>query len=78
MPRWSRGRSTLWRGSGRTDDENLALYKVARNYYFGLVAGTLQLSLYVNQSAYDELGHSNRPLSVPHGNRQHDRQVRRR
>ncbi len=41
---------------GPHDDENLALYKVARNYYFpGWWAGTLQLSLYVNQQAYDEL-----------------------
>ncbi len=41
---------------GPYDDENLALYKVARNYYFpGWWAGTLQLSLYVNQDAYDEL-----------------------
>ncbi|MFD4839928.1 TRAP transporter substrate-binding protein [Achromobacter sp. NPDC058515] len=41
---------------GPYDDERLALYKVARNYYFpGWWAGTLQLSLYVNQDAYDEL-----------------------
>lgn len=41
---------------GPYDDESLALYKVARNYYFpGWWAGTLQLSLYVNQDAYDEL-----------------------
>ncbi|WP_251865732.1 twin-arginine translocation signal domain-containing protein [Achromobacter sp. Marseille-Q4962] len=41
---------------GPYDDEGLALYKVARNYYFpGWWAGTLQLSLYVNQDAYDEL-----------------------
>ncbi|MDD7981692.1 ABC transporter substrate-binding protein, partial [Achromobacter ruhlandii] len=41
---------------GPHDDENLALYKVARNYYFpGWWAGTLQLSLYVNQQAHDEL-----------------------
>jgi len=41
---------------GPYDDENLGLYKVARNYYFpGWWAGTLQLSLYVNQDAYDEL-----------------------
>lgn len=41
---------------GPYDDEHLALYKVARNYYFpGWWAGTLQLSLYVNQDAYEEL-----------------------
>ena len=41
---------------GPYDDERLALYKVARNYYFpGWWAGTLQLSLYVNQESYDEL-----------------------
>lgn len=41
---------------GPHDDESLALYKVARNYYFpGWWAGTLQLSLYVNQDAHDEL-----------------------
>ena len=41
---------------GPHDDESLALYKVARNYYFpGWWAGTLQLSLYVNQTAHDEL-----------------------
>ena len=41
---------------GPYDDERRALYKVARNYYFpGWWAGTQQLSLYVNQDAYDEL-----------------------
>lgn len=41
---------------GPLADENLALYQVARNYYFpGWWAGTLQLSLYVNQIAYDAL-----------------------
>ncbi|WP_409558413.1 TRAP transporter substrate-binding protein [Achromobacter sp.] len=41
---------------GPFDDEHLALYKVARNYYFpGWSAGTQQLSLYVNRDAYNEL-----------------------
>lgn len=41
---------------GPYDDERLALFDVARNYYFpGWWAGTQQLSLYVNQDAYREL-----------------------
>lgn len=41
---------------GPYDDEKLALYKVAKNYYFpGWQSGTLQVSLYVNQDAYDAL-----------------------
>lgn len=41
---------------GPLEDERLALYDVARNYYFpGWWAGTQQLSLYVNQDAFGEL-----------------------
>lgn len=41
---------------GPYDDEKLALYKVAKNYYFpGWQSGTLQVSLYVNQDAFDAL-----------------------
>lgn len=42
--------------TGPLDDERLALFDVARNYYFpGWWAGTQQLSLYVNEDAYNEL-----------------------
>ncbi|MEN5157928.1 TRAP transporter substrate-binding protein [Achromobacter spanius] len=41
---------------GPLEDERLALFDVARNYYFpGWWAGTQQLSLYVNQDAFAEL-----------------------
>ncbi len=41
---------------GPYDDEKLGLYKVAKNYYFpGWWEGTLQVSLYVNQDAYNGL-----------------------
>ncbi|MCC3263592.1 hypothetical protein LLE87_36065, partial [Paenibacillus polymyxa] len=41
---------------GPFEDERLALFDVARNYYFpGWWAGTQQLSLYVNQDAFAEL-----------------------
>jgi TRAP-type mannitol/chloroaromatic compound transport system substrate-binding protein len=41
---------------GPYDDERLALFEVARNYYFpAWWAGTQQVSLYANQDAYGEL-----------------------
>ena len=41
---------------GPYDDEKLGFHKVARNYYFpGWWEGTLQVSLYVNQGAFEKL-----------------------
>lgn len=41
---------------GPYDDEKLGFHKVAKNYYFpGWWEGTLQVSLYVNQDAYNKL-----------------------
>ncbi|MDH2236666.1 TRAP transporter substrate-binding protein [Pigmentiphaga sp. GD03639] len=41
---------------GPYDDEKLGFHKVAKNYYYpGWWEGTLQVSLYVNQDAYNKL-----------------------
>jgi len=41
---------------GPYDDEKLGFHKVAKNYYFpGWWEGTLQVSLYVNEDAYNKL-----------------------
>ncbi|WP_459614516.1 TRAP transporter substrate-binding protein [Bordetella sp. 2513F-2] len=41
---------------GPYDDEKLGFHKVAKNYYFpGWWEGTLQVSLYVNEKAYNDL-----------------------